>query len=503
MTTETRPDTLAIRRGSYATAREQLSIGQRWTLSALLIVLLIGFLLGIPLLKYVMGFILLATVCYLGSLVFNSFLIWSATFSEALIDVSNDLGQLDRSSLPTYSVLVPLYKETRVVADLIHNLCALDYPVDKLKIILLLEADDVEMLKTVQPYHLPPHFRTIIVPVSKPRTKPKALNIGLRHIDSEFCVVYDAEDRPDPDQLLMAIAAFNKVGPKVVCLQAQLAYHNPGQNWLTRFFASEYASWFTLYIPGLAQNDLLFLLGGTSNHFRSSALRLIGAWDPFNVTEDADLGIRLARAGMGVKALKSTTWEEANSHPVSWVKQRSRWIKGYMQTYLAHMRDPLRLFKEMGWKRFVAFQFMVGVAPFAHLINPLFWSLTILYWITRSPLIESLYPGPLLYVGTLSLVLGNFIVIFVSLTGAMLQKDYGSIKWMLFTPVYWVMMSVAAWRAFWQLIFNPHYWEKTQHGLHNVPTTTPRLYAGWAGQDNNPNAQPVSEKPTTELQVGS
>lgn len=502
MTTNIHPDTLTTRRTSYTTAQEQLSMGQRWTLGLALVALVTGFLLGIPLLHFVMGFVLVITLGYLGALVFNAYLIWSATFSDALIDVSDEIGQLDRATLPTYSVLVPLYKETQVVADLIHNLCALDYPVDKLKIILLLEADDADMLATVEAQHLPPHIHTVIVPVSQPRTKPKALNIGLSHVSSEYCVVYDAEDRPDPDQLLKAVAAFNKVDAKVVCLQAQLAYHNPRQNWLTRFFAAEYSSWFTLYIPGLAQNDLLFLLGGTSNHFRTWSLRVVGAWDPYNVTEDADLGIRIARAGLGVKALRSTTWEEANSHPMSWIKQRSRWIKGYMQTYLAHMRDPLRLLREMGLKRFIALQFMVGVAPFANLINPLFWALTALYWVTHSAAIESLYPGPLLYLGTLSMFFGNIFSIYVSLTGAMLQKDYGNVKWMLLTPVYWVMMSISAWRAFRQLIFNPHYWEKTQHGLHK-PAAAAHQPSGWVGQDSRNTPQTVAEPASVELSVGT
>lgn len=461
-----KPNTVMVLKTFDSSARQRLNTFQKLVLWLIPVLLITGLLLGIHPSSYLLGFVTLATLGYLGLLAFNVYLVISSSAQGALLDVTDEARQLDRSTLPTYGVMVPLYKETGVLDDLIRNLCQLDYPVNKLKILLLLEGDDTEMIHAVNARKLPEHFKVLLVPPSEPRTKPKALNIGLQHLQAEYLVVYDAEDKPEPDQLLKAVAAFRRLGPEVICLQAMLAYHNPRQNLLTRFFAAEYASWFTLYIPGLARNGWLFLLGGTSNHFRTEALHKIGAWDPYNVTEDADLGIRIARDGYRVRAIKSITWEEANSRPISWVKQRSRWIKGYMQTYLAHMRHPLRLLRQMGWQRFIAFQFMVGIAPFSNLINPVFWTLTAIYLLTRWEFIEQLFPVPLIYLGTISLLLGNMITIYISLTGSLLQRDYGGIKWMLLTPAYWVLMSIAAWKAFQQLIFKPHYWEKTQHGLH-------------------------------------
>ncbi len=460
-----KPDVKMMLKPLESSAKNPLSSNQKLFFLLVPGLLIAGLLSGIHPMHYLLAFVTVMTISYLGLLAFNVFLVLSSARKGALLDVEADLEHLDRDDLPTYAVMVPLYKETWVLDDLIHNLCQLEYPVDKLKILLLLEGDDTEMIQAVNARELPAHFKVLLVPPSQPRTKPKALNIGLQHIKAEYIVVYDAEDKPEPDQLLKAVAAFRKLGPEVVCLQAMLAYHNPHQNLLTRFFAAEYASWFTLYIPGLAHNGWLFLLGGTSNHFRTWSLRKIGAWDPYNVTEDADLGIRIARAGYQVRAIKSITWEEANSRPISWVKQRSRWIKGYMQTYLAHMRHPLRLWQQMGWKRFIAFQFMVGVAPFSTLINPVFWTFTADYLLTRWEFIEQLFPFPLIYLGAISLLAGNMITIYISLTGSLLQRDFGGIKWMLLTPVYWVLMSIAAWKALQQLIFKPHYWEKTQHGL--------------------------------------
>lgn len=432
---------------TYASAQQQLSRGQKIALVGLGIALILGLLVGLSPLAYLRAFIGVVTLAYLTQFLFNNFLILTASTPSAERELNVNLTQLDLDALPSYSVMVPLFKETAVVEHLIHHLSQLKYPPQKLQIMLLLEEDDDDMIAAVCSRPLPPGFEVVIVPRSLPRTKPKALNIGLRHVRGELCTIYDAEDRPDPLQLIKAVAAFEQSGSQVACIQGTLAYHNPRQNLLTRFFASEYSNWFQLYVPGLARHGLLFLLGGTSNHFKTAVLRKLGGWDAYNVTEDADLGIRLARAGYQVRAMSSVTWEEANSHGWNWIRQRSRWSKGYMQTYLVHMRDPLRLLRELGWARFVTFQIMVGIAPLTNLINPLFWGLTAVYWLTRSPFIEDLYPGAIFYVGSLLLFMGNYIGLYVSMSGALIQGQYASIKYMLLAHGYWLMMSVAAWRA--------------------------------------------------------
>ncbi len=458
------PETPIELKSLPSSAKHQLGRFQKWALLALLMLPVALMVLGVHPLRLIIVFIAGGTILYFVQMVFNVFLLAESEGKDALIDAKTIARRLDRSQLPRYAAMVPLYKETSVVDDLIRNLAALDYPQEKLKIILLLEADDTPMVEHVQSRVLPPNFHLLLVPPSQPRTKPKAMNIGLQHVDAEYLVVYDAEDCPDPDQLLKVVAAFQTLPSNVACVQGLLTHHNPRENMLTRFFASEYSSWFRLYLPGLARHDWLFILGGTSNHFKVSVLREVGGWDPFNVTEDADLGVRLVRAGYQIKTVKTNTWEEANGHLWSWIKQRSRWIKGYMQTYLAHMRDPFALLRELGWQRFFVFQMMFGVAALTNLLNPLFWVLTAVYFLTRSTFIESLFPGPILYLGALAMLAGNFLAIYISLTGAFVQREYGTIKWMLLTPAYWFLMSIAAWRALNQLIFNPHYWDKTMHG---------------------------------------
>jgi cellulose synthase/poly-beta-1,6-N-acetylglucosamine synthase-like glycosyltransferase len=380
---------------------------------------------------------------------------------------------------PRYTVLVPVYKEGRdVMASLVANLKALDYPADKLDIRLLVEEDDDVTPGVLEWLSLPSWFTVVSCPVRKPKTKPGACNIGLVGATGTQVVIYDAEDRPDPDQLKKAAVAFAQLPDRVVCVQAQLHYHNPETNWLTRCFAAEYALHFALVLFGLQRVGGPIPLGGTSNHFRMSALLQLGAWDKWNVAEDAELGMRIARRGWETQMMDSVTHEEANSRLGNWIRQRSRWIKGYMQTWLVHMRNPWRLWRDLGTKQFVSFQLVVGFMTVATVINPLFWALTGLYVAARfgglEPVtlhIESLFPPAVLILGTISLIGGNLLVVYMYMTGCMQRKLYGEIWYMFFVPVYWLLMSVAAFKAVSELL-RPKmrsYWQKTDHGLVAAP----------------------------------
>jgi len=416
-------------------------------------------------LGYMTGLVGVITIFYFVALCFKSFLAVSSARAGSVEVSAEELASITPEELPTYSILVPLYRETKVLTTLIAHLRRLDYPKDKLQIVLLVEADDVETLHGLRALRLAAYFQIVIVPTSYPRTKPKACNVGLAHVRGSFCVIYDAEDRPDPDQLKKAVLAFRKATGTVICLQAKLQYWNPQTNVLTRFFAAEYATYFNLVLPGLARWGLPVPLGGTSNHFRTIALQEMGGWDPFNVTEDIDLGMRLVRVGGAVQVLDSTTWEEANSHLGNWLRQRSRWVKGHIQTYFVHMRSPRRLFVELGPLGFLSFQVTIGGTALTLLLNPIFWTLTIIYVATGSVLITSLYPPVVFYVGVTCMVLGNFAFLFYTMTGAMVRGLYGNVKWMFLAPLYWMLMSIAAWKAAVQLFYKPHYWEKTNHGL--------------------------------------
>jgi len=253
----------------------------------------------------------------------------------------DEIAALDDESLPVYTLLLPAYKEAAVVEKLLRAVTSFDYPAEKLDVILLLEEDDKETLARLEGVELPGCVRVLVVPGGKPKTKPRACMHGLKAARGEYLVIYDAEDRPEPDQLKKAVAAFRKVPDRVTCLQAKLNYYNPRQNWLTKWFTLEYTTWFDLFLPGLNRLGVPIPLGGTSNHFKVRELREVGGWDPFNVAEDCDLGMRLHKSGYRTRILDSTTWEEANSRLGNWIRQRSRWVKGYVQTHLVHTRETL------------------------------------------------------------------------------------------------------------------------------------------------------------------
>ncbi len=304
-------------------------------------------------------------------------------------------------------------------------------------------------------------FEVVVIPPRNPRTKPKACNEGLRHARGEFCVIFDAEDRPEPDQLRKAVAAFRSQPEWVVCVQAELQYWNPWTNWLTRFFAAEYALNFSLVLRGLDKFNLPIPLGGTSNHFRTEAIRQLGGWDPFNVAEDADLGMRIARRGWSVRMMASVTEEEANSKVGNWIRQRSRWIKGYYQTWLVHMRSPWQL-----WQ-FVGLQLTIGFATLSGLVNPIFWSLTCLYVAACPGPISPFFPLPVLITGLLTMLIGNLLMIEAMMAGCMARGLHRALRSMLLVPFYWALMSLAAYKALLQLLrpSRRHYWELTTHGL--------------------------------------
>jgi predicted nucleic acid-binding Zn ribbon protein len=346
---------------------------------------------------------------------------------------------------------------------------ALDYPTDKLQILLLVEEEDGETQRAIQGMQLPSYFELMIVPAGQPRTKPRACNYGLLHTTGDFVVIYDAEDIPESLQLKKAVLAFAHHGPDLACVQAKLNYYNTQQNLLTRWFTVEYSSWFDMTLPGLQKLGVSLPLGGTSNHFRTELLRRVGAWDVFNVTEDCDLGLRLGHYRLRTVMVDSTTYEEANSQVKNWLRQRSRWIKGYMQTYLVHMRHPVAYLHSGCLREFLSLQLAVGGKTAILFVNPLMWMLLAVYILFRMPVANAyhlLYPMPILYMATLCLIFGNFMYIYIHLLGCMKGRHYSLARWALLMPVYWALMSVAAYIALYQLVFKPHYWEKTLHGLH-------------------------------------
>jgi cellulose synthase/poly-beta-1,6-N-acetylglucosamine synthase-like glycosyltransferase len=366
--------------------------------------------------------------------------------------------------LPIYTVAVALYREAAAARDLIGALRKLHYPLERLDIKLVLEPDDYETQEALAAMGLTAPFEVIIAPEVGPRTKPKALNAALPFARGSFIAVYDAEDRPEPDQLRLALEAFSASDARLACVQARLTIDNTSDSWLTRIFTAEYAGLFDVLLPGLAAWRLPLPLGGSSNHFRTEVLRKTGAWDPYNVTEDADLGMRLARLGYRTAVIQSTTYEEAPARFGPWLKQRTRWCKGWMQTWLVHMRSPRRLRRELGWVGFAAFQLLVGGTVLAALVHSLFVTKLLLEFVGAVVATEPTALASLGWHATV-LLFGYVASIILGLVG-LFRRRLLSCAWALaLIPVYWVLLSLAAWRALIQLVRDPFRWEKTEHGL--------------------------------------
>ena len=368
--------------------------------------------------------------------------------------------------LPSYSIIVPLYGEANMAGHLVAALQALDYPRDRLEAILAVEHDDEATQRAFAAIVLPDWMRVAVVPPGAPRTKPRACQYALAQARGAHVVVFDAEDAPDPGQLRAAAAAFAHHGPATVCLQASLVPDNRRENWLTAMFALDYCQWFDGMLTGFARLGLPVPLGGSSNHFRTDVLRAAGGWDPWNVTEDADLGIRLWRLGHGVRTLASTTFEEAPLGLDAWLPQRTRWSRGYLQTFLVHARAPSTLglpgLGLAGWAFLAVF---VGGSIVFSLVNPLFWALASYTLLTGSGAMEWAFGPAVAPLAWTSLVFGNALAMVLTALGPLKRGWWELSPLALTSPVYWALVSAASYRALQVFAVQPHRWEKTAHGL--------------------------------------
>lgn len=365
--------------------------------------------------------------------------------------------------LPVYSVIVPLRGEARMVDQLLSAIEGLDYPADKLDVIIAVEADcrDTRAAITARKHCIP--ITVVPVPPSEPRTKPKALSVALALARGAYTVIYDAEDRPDPDQLRCAVKAFRMAGNNLACVQARLCMDTT-TSWHARYFTAEYAGQFDFFLPRLAALGLPLPLGGSSNHFRTKTLRDVGGWDPYNVTEDADLGMRLARFGYRCSVIESTTYEEAPANLRRWLGQRSRWFKGWMQTWLVHMRNPFQLFQDLGPRGFLTFQTIVGGNALVALAHPVFligafWELAALIFKDNSSAVIRF--SAYYFVAA---AFGYFVSAVFGWCGLRCRNAQKKIQILAWTPIHWALLSVAAYWAAAELILSPFRWRKTEHG---------------------------------------
>ncbi len=365
---------------------------------------------------------------------------------------------------PKVTVLVPVFKEDAVLARLIRRLSAITYPKELLDICLVLEEGDEQTHAALAKIDLPLWMRAVTAPKSGIKTKPRAMNYALDFCHGEIIGIYDAEDAPEPDQIDRIVRKFSESGPEVACVQAYLDYYNPHENWLSRCFTIEYAIWFRVILQAVEHLRLPVPLGGTSVFFRREALERLGGWDAHNVTEDADLGMRLARLGYRCAFEPSTTHEEANCHALPWVKQRSRWLKGYAMTWITHMRHPLTLWREMGAKGFLTFQVILLGTLSNFLLAPAIWS----FWLVGfgyTPFIYTLLPGAAWRLLGVMFVSAESIQLVLGLLATSATGHKGLKLWVPTMMFYWPLGSLAAFKAIYEVLTAPFYWDKTRHGV--------------------------------------
>lgn len=377
--------------------------------------------------------------------------------------IPNRISEATPRKLPKISVMVPLYQETEIAAALVRRLGALTYPRALLDIVLVLEAKDAKTKHTLSQTTLPDWMRVIEVPEGDGlTTKPRALNYALDFCKGEIIGIWDAEDAPAPDQLEQVAAHFATAPKDVACLQGILDYYNPSTNWLSRCFTLEYSMWFRVIIRGMSRLGAAVPLGGTTLFLRRDAIEAVGGWDAHNVTEDADLGIRLYRYGYRTELISTVTQEEANCRLRPWVKQRSRWLKGYMMTYLVHMRQPLQLFRTLGPVRFIGFTaiFLSTLSQF--LLAPFVWSFWLLAFGFSLSWISAL-PSPLVIGVAILFVLISMLDMALALTSLKGQNRRWLAGWALTLPIYFTLATLGAYKALYELLVAPFYWDKTAH----------------------------------------
>lgn len=372
--------------------------------------------------------------------------------------------------LPIYSIMVAIYKENETtLSNLVKNLDRLDYPKEKLDIKIVLEEDDIETIEIFKKLRIASYYEIIVVPPGGPKTKPKACNYALKFVRGEYVTVFDAEDDPDPNQLRYVYSVYKEADERgetdIACYQCRLNFYNSKENFFTKMFTLEYSYWYELIMPALDLYNMPIPLGGTSNHFKTKFLHEMLAWDPYNMTEDADLGLRISQLGYRTKMLPPHTLEEAPVEFINWIKQRTRWNKGHMQTLLVHNRHPFKLIKKIGLKNYLSFNFLImgGIAMSLSYIT--YSIIMLLSYIFDTKLEHAVFTEFMRLFGEVNLIMGTVVVVIMIFIASLKAKLYDLSHYSFASPFYWLFIGMACYRALFQLIFQPFKWEKTQHGV--------------------------------------
>lgn len=462
-------------RGDHLFIPEQYSIKQAFLAPTVLgvYILIVGAaflltaaaqLLSVSILLVASGIIALFYFTYM----FFKLSVIATSLKSPFMSAAGDISQLHHASLPVYTILVPLRDEAAVMRQIIDALTRIDYPQEKLDLIVTVERFDHDTKDAMSRCGVPSHWRILELPDTAPKTKPKALNCAFLHARGEYLVIYDAEIIPDPDQLKKAVTAFN-ARPEIAVFQPRLDHYNTYQNLLTRLFTIEFTFHYDMFLPSLAHFGLPVPLSGHSTHFRTDALRRAGAWDPYNVAEDCEIGLRLFRMGYRSGIFDSISREEAASTVTQWIKQRTRWMKGFIQTSIVHLRYPLHAKREMGgWRNFIVFLLVVPGTVLINILNIFMGALLALWLIFQPAFIQTLYPLPVLYIANVAAIIGGSLFIYLNMIALYRREKFDLVRWWFCIPLYWILLAYATTRAAFQLVLAPqvHVWEKTTHGSH-------------------------------------
>ncbi len=414
------------------------------------------------------GFIFAVNLFFL-SVIFSKFYFLYKGYNFEKIYTENEENEFrsykkNTDFFPLYSILVPLFREKEgTINQLIKGIKKLDYPQEKLDVKLIVEIDDTETIDIIKSLKPTANFQIIRVPHSLPKTKPKACNYALKYCKGEFVTIYDAEDQPDANQLKKALMHFEKGDSKLASIQARLNFYNKDENLLSSLFSIEYATWFEYLLYGLRTLGLPIPLGGTSNHFPKNTLKALYAWDAYNVTEDADLGVRIAVSGMRTELINSTTYEEAPISINNWIKQRTRWLKGHLQTFLVNIKNYKILQKNIGYKGIAGLFYFIAAPFFVYLLIP-FTILTSLISLSFSDGLPELLLNFCLFNLYFGLAFHFFLSIFIVIK----NKWWGDLLSCLYFPFYWALHCIASYFAIIELVRKPHHWNKTEHGLSSL-----------------------------------
>jgi cellulose synthase/poly-beta-1,6-N-acetylglucosamine synthase-like glycosyltransferase len=412
---------------------------------------------------------LAATMISILYLVIMCFKLWMMIISMRSVAqqcTAEELSLITDEELPVISIMIPLYKEQEIIPQIFQYLSDFDYPTDKLDIIFILESTDTETAAAFTAMNPPSHFKALLTPDIPPKTKPKAMNVALSVAKGDILVIFDAEVLPERDQLKKAYLTFKR-HPDAMYLHSKMDVYNANENWITRLYTAEFAYFYHFFLPGLVASRYPMPISGHSTYFRRQVIEKVGAWDAYNVAEDCDIGIRIFRKGFGSgMILESHTWEQSTTSIPTWVRQRTRWTQGFIQTSIVQLRYPLLLKRELGsWANFAVFLLLVPGTVILNILNMFQWCMFILWYTTEAPFLQIAYGGFSIYLATICLFFGNFLFTFFTMYSLYERRHYAIVPWALLSFVYWIMLGIATIRATIHLFLHPHKWDKTTHSV--------------------------------------